>query len=242
MSVKRKEIDGASGERRMKLPRVEVPMQETPLGPPPSPLDPDVDLLVDSMLPGCEDELTENFWLFDDDSTCLELQSGRAALTEEFVGQQSLPPRTQTDQSSPGLSADLSTVDGSDSASTTLLTSLESVLSESSFTSPGLSPEDWLSSSDAEAVGEALGVTAFTGMPYELLDILENSKAAKRYGWLSAAASDGRIDVEALSSSEASQSDSSSDVIQIIRTPKQQVCRSPPFFEAYCHQPTAEVT
>ncbi|CDJ28521.1 uncharacterized protein EMH_0041600 [Eimeria mitis] len=214
-SVKGNEKENVILEREAKLPRLEVPVQDIPPGHPPIPLDPALDILIDSMLSEIEDPLSEDIWLLDDDETRLTssaVQIDRAEPVEWHGNRQSPSPCAQADQITPGVSGALSVLDGSEASDSTPLGFFESVLSESSHSGQHVLHE-WLLSEAAQDLGEALSLMASSGMHSALpASSGEPEGAATGHGSLRTGTTESVMDPR-VDGYATPQSDSSSEVL-----------------------------
>ncbi|CDJ47251.1 hypothetical protein, conserved [Eimeria brunetti] len=216
--VKRKRRGNASVQKKAKLFRVEESIQEIMSEPPPPALEPHFDTHIDSVLHEIEAASLDASWIVDDEPAHLvssALQNKRAPSKEESGGQRNLSARTLTGQPAK-LSGDLPALDGNDLTITTRSYASESTLLEAHDSSQGLSPDDWLSGSEAEVEDEALRVMAFTETHPALPGNTQDPKETAKSHWpLSDVAPKGRMDPRDLFSSEIPQGDSARQAVQV---------------------------
>ncbi|CDJ47250.1 GK22061, related [Eimeria brunetti] len=201
--VKRKSCENAHLEREAKVLRIGEPAQPTPAEFQPPALPQGFDTLVDSMLHGSEDALSELAWLLDDVTTSLTppaFEGEHTPPTGESVNQQSLHSLSPVQQVSPGLSGDTTILEGGNWMDSTPLSPFSSVLSEASHRTSSAPFDEWLLSEEASSPREALDVTGSSGTPSAVPCSGEEPKEmAKSHRPLSAATAQGQMDLAELS-------------------------------------------
>ncbi|CDJ58078.1 hypothetical protein EMWEY_00013740 [Eimeria maxima] len=210
---KRKQRGKDAVGREAKKNRLEAPIQQGLPGTSVPLLDPDVDLLI-----GDGKTLSADVWLRGDaiaHSTPLALHVEDAVPMEEYVGQRSQTVLMPTSRMSPlTLTGNLSTLDSTGLTSISPLSFFESVLSETSQANPGLHPDEWLMSGEAEVVEEALGLINPNTTPALLGSSDETQEGAEYRGKVSAGVTEGQVYARAPSSYKMPKSDSLVEAVQ----------------------------